>query len=328
MAENVIENRPREELIFFPYLCREQQRISDSNSRFVHYTSAEVAMNIIKKNEIWMRKSTCMNDRSEVKYGLNLISYVWHGDIGKVFRKQIDEIFYGVSDEIAKFFDEWRPSFLLDTYLTCFSVHDKDEDNFGRLSMWRAYGGNTSVAFVLNNNAFLSRTDALRAYVKPVAYFDEKLFSSHLFEIAENIEGNKDYLKTLNRVELVNWCFDMLRYFALCTKHPVFKEEREWRLIYSPFEIASNYGGESKVIKKQIESINSIPQPICKVPLKEDIHEEGLNNLHLSKSLDRIIIGPSDYPEVLSESFVELLKKAGVENAADKVFISNIPLRR
>src|SRR5258708_31961153 len=41
--------------------------------RFVHYTSAEAALKIIKSKRLWMRNTTCMVDYREVQHGLQII---------------------------------------------------------------------------------------------------------------------------------------------------------------------------------------------------------------------------------------------------------------
>jgi hypothetical protein len=72
--------------------------------------------------------------------------------------------------------------------------------------------------------------------------------------------------------------------------------------------------------------IGGIPQPIYKIPLK-DIPEEGFVGAEIPALIERIIIGPTQFPLVTYEAFVELLSKAGVAEAQKKVFISDIPLR-
>jgi hypothetical protein len=44
--------------------------------------------------------------------------------------------------------------------------------------------------------------------------------------------------------------------------------------------------------------------------------------------IDRIIIGPSQYPLVLHEAFSDVLLELGVKEPHNRVFISDIPLRR
>jgi hypothetical protein len=42
--------------------------------KFVHYTSAEAALNIIKSKRIWMRNTTCMSDYREVQHGFEILN--------------------------------------------------------------------------------------------------------------------------------------------------------------------------------------------------------------------------------------------------------------
>lgn len=43
--------------------------------------------------------------------------------------------------------------------------------------------------------------------------------------------------------------------------------------------------------------------------------------------IDRIIIGPTQYPVAIYKAFVGLLAEAGVKAPEGKVFISHVPLR-
>jgi hypothetical protein len=69
-----------------------------------------------------------------------------------------------------------------------------------------------------------------------------------------------------------------------------------------------------------------VPQPIYKIPLK-DIPEIGFFG-SIPSLINRVIIGPTEYPLALSEAFVQLLEEAGVQEAASKVCVSDIPLRK
>ncbi len=59
---------------FFPNAAREFREARRTNVKFVHYTSAECAYKIINGEQAWMRKSSTMNDLSEVKHGLSLLA--------------------------------------------------------------------------------------------------------------------------------------------------------------------------------------------------------------------------------------------------------------
>jgi hypothetical protein len=44
--------------------------------------------------------------------------------------------------------------------------------------------------------------------------------------------------------------------------------------------------------------------------------------------IDRIIIGPTLYAKTIAESFVEKLKQDGVNDASQRVIVTDVPLRR
>jgi hypothetical protein len=130
----------------------------------------------------------------------------------------------------------------------------------------------------------------------------------------------KETLDVIGRDGVFHLLFETFRLWMLCTKHPAFHEEREWRIIYQPKYKSSPH------ILHDLVSVRGIPQPICKIPLK-NIPEEGLIGIELAELVDRIIIGPTQYPLAMYDAFVELLRDAGVADAEAKVYTSAIPLR-
>ena len=261
-----------------------------------------------------------MNDFMEVQHGLNCVIAAYSAG-EKTFKRALDSLFSGISGDIEKLFDGWAPHFRNDTYLTCVSEHDPTEDTFGRLSMWRAYSEVTGVAIVMHSSPFLSESTALKAYASPVAYFSDKEFSKEFDKIRSFIEAEADFLRTLDRQVIVNIVFRMLMFAALCTKHPGFREEREWRVIYCPPLEKSDY------VIKDIRAIGGAPQPIYKIPLN-DIPNEGLVGVEIPALIERVIIGPTKYPLAMWKAFTALLTDAGMDNASGRVFVSDIPLRR
>jgi hypothetical protein len=306
--------------IFFPFARGRQAAVTMQGIRFAHYTTAEAAMNILRTKEVWMRESSCMNDYMEVEHGLNCVLSAYSGD-DKRFKRTIDGILNGVSVDIERLFDSWIPHIKTDTYLTCVSEHDSREDAIGRLSMWRAYGNAAGVALVMNNAVFMAQSTALKAYASPVAYLLDKDFKIEFENITDNIIANADFIRTQDRQLIINVAFHMLRFAALCTKHPGFSEEREWRVIYCPILEKSDY------LIKDMQAIRGAPQTIYKIPLK-DIPSEDFVGAEIPALIDRIIIGPTQYPLAMWKAFVSLLTDAGVSNPSDKVFVSDIPIRR
>ncbi len=308
--------------IFHPYAATQQAAVFSNGIRFVYYTRAETAMRIIKNKQIWMRKSMCMNDFSEVQHGLDCLYATYRGEVGNRFRSVLDRLFDGLRSEIEQLFDGWTGHLRWDSYLTCVSEHKVEEDMLGRLSMWRAYGGTNGVALVMNNAAFQATepSDVLKIYASPVAYFDKKKFEEKFAEVVNNLEKEVDFLKEQGREEIKGRLFRMLAFAVLCTKHPGFKEEAEWRVIHCP------WWENSPHLLKETELIQGVPQPVYKIAL-EDIPEKGLFGITISALIDRIIIGPTRDPLAMAEGFRDLLAHAGVEQP-NKIHISYIPLRQ
>jgi hypothetical protein len=307
--------------IFYPYAYKRHSAVLAGNIRFVHYTSAEAAINILRSKEVWMRKSSCMNDFSEVQHGLNCLIKTYNSEAGEVFKRTLNNIFDGLVANIEELFNGWIPHFQINTYFVCLSEHNDLEDSFGRLSMWRAYSETTGVALVMNSLPFLTPSQVLKAYVSPVAYLSDQEFEKEFAQITENIVNEGAFLKQQDRQLIINYVFNAFKFAALCTKHPGFAEEKEWRVVYSPSLEESDH------LKKEIQVVGGVPQPIYKIPLK-DIPEEGLIGIEIPALLDRIIIGPTQYPLVMYEAFCDLLLEAGVKDPSKMVFISDIPLRR
>jgi hypothetical protein len=145
-------------------------------------------------------------------------------------------------------------------------------------------------------------------------------FAKDLDSLNETITRNKALIRNLSQDRLVDYLFNAFRFAILCTKHPGFAEEREWRIIHNPTL------DQNDRVKKVVEVIGGVPQPVMKVKLK-DYEEEGFVGAEIPALLDRIIIGPTLYPDALREAFEHELTIAGVEDAHKKVIVSDIPLR-
>ena len=266
----------------------------------------------------------CMNDFVEVHYGLSRLFETYHrSEAGNKFKSVLDYLFEGLRTEIENLFDNWTWHLRTDTYFTCVSEHKPEEDPFGRLSMWRAYGGTNGVALVMNNAPFqdLAPSDVLKIYGSPVAYFEGKEFTERFGEVVNSIENEADLLKQRDRDEIKARIFKMLAYGAVCTKHPGFAEEIEWRVIHFP------WWEKSAHLIKEIEVVQGVPQPVYKIPLI-DIPEKGLHGITIPALFDRIIIGPTRDPLAMREAFTDLLGQSGVDQPAKKIFVSDIPLRQ
>jgi hypothetical protein len=307
--------------LLMPYAMRKQVYIKRRNARFVHYTSAEVAISILTNSTVWMRNAVTMNDFLEVEHGKRCLFSAYKSPAGIKLREILNGTEAGLDKRLEELFNAWLEELETQTFLTCFSEHRDCEDTLGRLSMWRAYGGSNGVALVFNNSPFLAPTDALKAYSSPVAYLDVEAFEQSFSQIVEGLVSEWEFLQRFGAEGIIRSLFVTFRFAVLCTKHPGFREEREWRVLYSPaYE-------SSKHIKHDVEIVRGVPQQVYKIPLK-NIPDEGFVGAELPDLLDRIIIGPTDNQLPMLHAFRSILKEMGVNDPDSKVAVSAIPLRQ
>ncbi|MEI7669617.1 MAG: DUF2971 domain-containing protein, partial [Pseudomonadota bacterium] len=219
-------------------------------------------------------------------------------------------------------FNQWWDIIKFHTYIASISEHDDTEDLNGRLSMWRAFGGNnaTRVAIVFNVPLHSEGSDALNLMFSPVDYLQQDEVHDMIYEVMEHIKANKYFIGSLDRNIVVGYVFQMLLAGVTCLKHEGFREEREWRAIYNP-KLRN-----SPLIKSAVEVIHGAPQTVYKLPLDVDT-SPLLADLDFSNIFNRLIIGASAYPSVTKEAFISILEEIGVSDAKEKVFISGIPVR-
>jgi Protein of unknown function (DUF2971) len=316
----------RLENILMPYFRRERLKMFPEDQRpkrFVHYTSAEVALKIIKTKRLWMRNSTCMVDYSEVTHGYNfLLSFFSKQENRDSFVAALEPGDAGIAHEVIRLIDGWLPDIRLNTYIACFSAHEDQEDFHGRLSMWRAFGETktTRVAVVVNLPKESPIATAMNIFFSPVAYLSEQEVHDQLVQVISNIRKECEFLSSIGRQVLLSWLFAMLNAAVTCLKHPGFFEEREWRVVYSPNR------ARSALIEPSIEIVAGVPQIVHKLPFDKAV-SPALAELDLSTVFDRLIIGPTPYPWAVGGAFIEALNAAGVADAKNRIWASTIPIR-
>jgi hypothetical protein len=128
-----------------PHMRKQRDNFYAKGGRFAHYTSADAAVSIIKTKRIWMRNTTCMSDYREVQHGYEMLRWFF-SDNAKVgsFIEALDGCCSGVAQDAINLFDQWWNNIQFSTYIASISEHDDKEDLHGRLSMWRAFGGNAA----------------------------------------------------------------------------------------------------------------------------------------------------------------------------------------
>jgi hypothetical protein len=326
MSPDEVQRRARLEGIFMPFARQRRESlfgpISDLKApRFVHYTSAEAALSIIRSKGIWLRNAKCMDDYSEVELGYKMLrDALLDAETDQKFRSCLDGIGAGIAQRVIDLFHHVSSDISLNTYLASLSEHDDSENQHGRLSMWRAFGGSAArVAIVIKFPLLSGVTDHLQLSLAPVAYMNEAEVKNNLLQVIQNIAAEIQFLRTVGVEEVNRWLFTMLWTAAAATKHRGFHEEREWRAILYPYRPTPD------LVETSLEVVRGVPQLVAKVPLDGAIPDLG--SIDLANILDRLIIGPTPYPWPIYRAFAHELSNRGIPNAEEKVWVSGIPLR-
>lgn len=305
----------------FPYATRRFQEVKDKGLKMAHYSTAESAALILKNRTLWLRNAQVMNDFSEVSYGNACLNTALNAGLGARLENALNsahpDLFKAVANQLNNMDQQTR----LYTYLASLSAHDP-LNTLGRLSMWRAYGGPISgVALIFNTEAFYNDSERLGAYSSPVSYGSADIFAKHLLELINNLEKNTELIKRVPFATAQQVMFNALQFSTLSHKHAAFEEEQEWRIIHSPVTEPSAF------IPTSVQTVRSIPQMVCEIPLRD---QPGLEMpwLDLDRLLYQVIIGPCVYPAQVGWAFREILRDLGVSNPDGRIAIASIPLRQ
>ena len=305
---------------------------SNNEKKLIHYTSALVARNIIEKEQLWLRKTTFMNDYSEITYGKQCLENILNDPEITIILKNVLKPFINIDNNLNNLKEIYH-LFINDIekkiYISCLSEHLPEENTIGRLSMWRAYSNSSGVALVINPRLVQILGPS---FITPsVIYSKEKLkenFIKILKDIDNIIKSNLEKIPKINEspIKIFHSLFYAMYIYVITLKHQGFWEEREWRIILSLFfQDLISTAINSKKIERSIENIKGNPEVIYKLNLKEFsfINPKG------ESFLEKIIIGPNANAELLVESFSEILKnkRFNDEQIKNMITVSNIPLR-
>jgi Protein of unknown function (DUF2971) len=289
--------------------------LKGNQTKFVHYTSAENAFNIIKGKKIWLRSSLTMNDYSEFSYGFDCLKHGLSSKVGKEIISVFDGLFDGkliASESLKKFLDE-ADAYRQRSYCWCFSEFDGDS----LLSMWRAYEGKNGVALVFNPSIFLHSSFDDFMGSMPVTYCNHAEIISELEHFLSLVKDNLDLLKNNADFYVRDELFNKLFSLAAYNKHPSFKEEKEWRM---------SYVNQSKnIMDLTPQVIKGVPQLVKECSLEKIRYGQTIYDI--SNLLEQVIIGPCEFPINIAQAFYSLLAEMNITNAYSKIVITNIPLR-
>lgn len=292
-----------------------------------HYTSLEVLEKIIQNNEIWFSNPLFMNDYQEMRFGIfegaRLLSLLGQEPdtltlVGGA--KNLASISNGFQTALQNF----DVNHSIDVYVFCLSEYDASTQPDGRLSMWRGYGANGQGAALVFNTRFLTITPGSPLFIAKVEYASEserKDWMTATFCLC---------LEVLSRAQITReslfatgfHMFQLTLFYALLSKHPGFKEEQEWRLIYLPDR---DVRGLLKDRRTYLRRGNAI-EPKLRFPI-EPLKLEPRQTWTFDSILERIVLGPTHASPLAVNSARRMFQSLGKPEFANKIFVSGIPYR-
>lgn len=305
---------------FAPKQLAAFKRLRDNpNAKVAHYTNAQLAMQIIRGEEVWLMPTSSMNDTWELTYSFENTRNAIRSPQGQRFIAEMERAAPGLISEVATIMDSWIGVIMANAYIVSLSIHTSSDDMRGRLSMLRQYGGDQPVALILNNNPFVKYTDALGANSAAVSYLEPDDFVKRFAAASRSVRRDKEMLEFADRDLLKAAVFQMLTSSILCVKHPGFAEEREWRV----FHVAGMSEPGLTTIAR--ESIRGTERLVCKLPFRERPGEQL--GVTIPALLHRVILGSMTNRHVVKEELIELLRTKGVTDADQRVIESDTPYR-
>jgi hypothetical protein len=208
---------------------------SEATPLLAHYTSIPVLEAVLRNKEIWLSNPLFMNDVEEVRFGLSEGVNAFHSST------LIDEACLTPARaerlklQLQGYYQQFDQQHVIDIFIFCLSEHDRADDD-GVLSMWRGYGGKGNDAAIVFDTAKLDARDDTPIIIAKVEYASTEMRRQW---ISQKIRQFADLLLVANvptdelHIPAYHF-FERLKLFALFTKHPGFKEEREWRVVYLP----------------------------------------------------------------------------------------------
>jgi len=288
-----------------------------------HYTSISNVEKILISNELWFTNPLFMNDREEVGFGIE--------EGSRAVRTSVEiENACGSRERHAAFLQAFEQCYwgfardhALDTFVFCFSQHDRD-DNDGLLSMWRGYGGSGSGVAVVFDAGNVNLLDASSMILARVHYGTAEQRSAWLTskasEFARILSG---YVVADDQLQMAAAAlFERIKLFALFSKHTGFREEQEWRVVYMPNRdegaLLKSHAGYS-LGARGIE-------PRLRFPLSQNLEGSPVD-LSLERIVDRIILGPTSSTPLAVSGFKKLLEASQHTQLKERVRASGIPFR-
>ena len=195
----------------------------------------------------------------------------------------------------------------------CLTEHDEKEFPDGNLQMFNSYGRGNGVSIVFDRD----KLKPVELPIYKIHYLTEDEIKNEVNELLVRLENMHTELRHISDNDILRYLKLFFIHLIVTTKHPGFKQEKEWRLVISKEII--NYNDVFKNnLREEVECINGIPQIIQKLNLKSN-----------ENILRKIILEPRYEMSAEVLAINQFLKNNWhFEDNNEIIRVSNIPIRR
>ncbi len=274
-----------------------------------HYTSGDALINIVQSGSLYSTQVSCLNDRTEVRYGESLLRNAFIEVQKQDHQQEEAELLKQLIEESAT--NSEKPPAPSDFFVACFSSERDD------LSQWRAYGGGENgYAIAFGLGGFFNRGTSVVFRVN----YDKELHISLAAKTAEaTLEFFREGLDARTGQDTSQWAaefrgewFRVLNRIAPMVKDPAFKSENEYRIVHTYVQ------AELRQIRfRQKQSLMSMHLPLF-FPPSTDVKSSAL-------PIIEVMVGPSRHKETSRLSALVLLQQNGYFNCS--ITMSDIPFQ-
>lgn len=267
-----------------------------------HYTDYQALDGIVGKGQLRLNNLLNMNDAAEMRLFMEgLFTAVTD-------RLRKDGMYEAVKAVKMLFHEESKKEFYYSAYAACFSKNRDDA------AQWERYGNHGRGVCIAFSGKILQKMAAGTVSLEEV-YYQADMRTHKLVDIFYELV--KDSSGNLREDAPIMDCLEEAWIASAAFKHPSFASEKEMRLVASPFskkyfDVEPCYHISTERIKKYYP-----------LDLKKMCETAGCS---LEDAIREIMIGPeSTQSKAILEDY---LKDTGMGKLAEKVAISDCPLRR
>jgi hypothetical protein len=199
---------------------------SSSVSRLYHYTDLAGLSGILSSNDLWLTHLRFSNDDEEMTHGQNIVA--------QTLKAQKKTLLPGQGMYLEALEKILQQPVADGVYVCCFCAKDN------LLSQWRGYtanGAGVSIELDHREFEFLTGPDCPHGLLRLwKVFYDEQQQREIIMKAIEFAWQNQAHLPVEKRAQNAA---DAIQFFIPTFKNGDFKEEDEWRLIFTPRSAAA-----------------------------------------------------------------------------------------